>query len=96
VGYHIWTTHRKLKKQTARRMIRHVTTMCEMLNAGEMSREAFDRVAASYGGVLKHCDSYGLRTKLNAIYTEKVEGGKDHGHTNHKSGARGVPPDGQR
>lgn len=68
VGYHIWTTHRKLKKQTARRMIRNVKRMCEQMAAGTLSREEFDRTAASYNGVLQHCNSYGLKQKLNEIY----------------------------
>lgn len=74
VGYKIWATHRKLKQQTARRMIRHVTVMCEMLAAGEMTRTEFDRIVASYKGVLQHCDSYGLRTKLNLIYDGFMHG----------------------
>lgn len=68
VGYHIWATHRKLKKQTARRMIRNVKRMCEQMAAGTLSREEFDRTAASYNGVLQHCNSYGLKQKLNEIY----------------------------
>lgn len=70
VGYRIWATHRKLKKQTARRIIRNVKRMCEEVRAGNMTREEFDRAAASYNGVLQHCNSYGLRSKLNAIYAE--------------------------
>lgn len=69
VGYHIWATHRKLKKQTARRIIRNVKRMCEEVAAGNMSKEAFDRTAASYRGVLLHCNSRGLRRKLNEIYS---------------------------
>lgn len=68
VGYHIWATHRKLKKQTARRMIRNVKRMCEEAAAGKLSREEFERTVASYKGVLQHCNSYGLRNKLNEIY----------------------------
>ena len=82
VGYKIWATHRKLKQQTARRMIRHVAIMSEMLANGEMSREAFDRVAASYKGVLQHCNSYGMRTKLNAIYKNSTKGGTANGRYN--------------
>lgn len=69
VGYRIWATHRKLKKQTARRMIRCVKDMCEDLSAGEITKENFDRRTASYKGVLRHCNSYGLRSKLNEIYS---------------------------
>lgn len=70
VGYHIWATHRKLKKQTARRMIRNVKRMCNQMAAGRLSREEFDRTAASYNGVLQHCNSHGLKGKLNEIYSQ--------------------------
>jgi len=30
-------------------------------------------MAAAYKGVLKHCNSYGLRQKLNDIYKEAME-----------------------
>lgn len=86
VGYKIWATHRKLKKQTARRMIRHVTVMSDLLARGEMSQAEFDRAAASYRGVLQHCNSYGLRTKLNQIYAGSRKGGEQDGHANHESG----------
>ena len=79
VGYKIWATHKKLKQQTARRMIRHVKTMCELLSSGYMTRTEFDRIVASYKGVLQHCNSYGLRGKLNAIYREHFKGGMKNG-----------------
>jgi hypothetical protein len=69
VGYRIWATHRKLKKQTARKIIRTVKWMCEQAAAGEMSKEQFERRAASYKGIFQHCDSYGLRNRLNEIYS---------------------------
>lgn len=88
VGYHIWATHRKLKKQTARRMIRNVKRMCEEVTAGNMSKEEFERTAASYNGVLQHCNSYGLRRKLNEIYNEYAyaKGGSENGHTDYTGG----------
>ena len=43
------------------------------LAAGEISREEFDRVIASYRGVLSHCNSHGLRQRLNRIYKEAME-----------------------
>lgn len=72
VGYKIWATHRKLKKQTARRIIRKVKHMCEELKSGRLTKEEFMRSAASYKGMLQHCNSYGLRRKLNEIY-QKAE-----------------------
>lgn len=72
VGYHIWATHRKLKKQTARKIIHAVDWMCEQGEKGNMSKEEFERRVSSYRGILLHCDSYGLRKKLNSIYFDHV------------------------
>lgn len=77
VGYKMWATHRKFKKQTARRMIRSVKALSEMLALGEISREQFDRSAASFCGVLMHCNSFGLRRKLNHIFDDIVMKGGD-------------------
>ena len=74
VGFKMWATHRKLKKQTARKIIRKVKHMCEEMNAGNMTKEAFMRSVASYRGLLQHCDSYGLRRKLNEIYLKAERG----------------------
>ena len=89
VGFRIWTTHKKLKKQTARRMIRNVKRLCEAVQNGKTSKEELLRVAASYNGILGHCNSYGLRNKLNGIYNEYAygKGGQEIGRRNHESGA---------
>lgn len=68
VGYKIWSTHRKLKRSTARKILRKVKVLCYMLSVKEITRAEFDRKAASYNGVLQHCDSHGLRDALNEIY----------------------------
>lgn len=88
VGFRIWATHKKLKKQTARRMIRNVKRLCEAVQNGKTSKEELLRVAASYNGILGHCNSYGLRNKLNDIYNEYAygKGGQDIGRRNHESG----------
>lgn len=70
VGFRIFTTHRKLKKQTARRMIRNVKRLCEGIQEGKVRKDELLRVAASYNGILEHCNSYGLRRKLNDIYIQ--------------------------
>lgn len=89
VGYRIWATHRKLKKQTARRLIRNVKRLCEAVQGSKTSKEEFMRVAASYNGILGHCNSHGLRNKLNAIYDKYAygKGGQELGHTDIESGA---------
>lgn len=70
VGFRIFATHRKLKKQTARRMIRNVKRLCEGIQEGKTSKDELLRTAASYNGILEHCNSYGLRRKLNEIYIQ--------------------------
>lgn len=72
VGYRIYATHRKLKKSTAYRIMHRMKTLSVQLAAGEISREEFDRVAASYKGVMSHCNSYGLRQRLNETYKEAM------------------------
>lgn len=67
-GFKIWATHRKMKRQTARKITRHVKNMSKRLRDGLMTRVQFDRAAASYRGILSHCNSRGLRRKLNAIF----------------------------
>lgn len=68
VGYRMWATHRKLKVETARKIIRKVSAMCEDLANGSLSEEEFTRKAASYNGVMMHCNSNGMRKKLNCKY----------------------------
>lgn len=84
VGYKIWATHRKLKKQTARRMIRKVKKMCRKVQDGEMELGEFERSAASFSGTLLHCNSYGLRRRLNSIYYSYAygNGGSENGYYN--------------
>ncbi|MEG1562167.1 MAG: reverse transcriptase/maturase family protein [Bacteroides sp.] len=73
VGFRIYATHRKLKKQTARRIIHSVKHLSTQLAAGEITHEDFDRTAASYKGVMQHFNSHGLKHKLNQIYKEATE-----------------------
>lgn len=76
VGYHIYATHRTLKKSTARRIIRSVTRMSKDLADGTLTRADFDRRVASYKGILEHCNSYGLRRRLNENYKKYALCGK--------------------
>jgi retron-type reverse transcriptase len=73
VGYKIWPTHKKLKKQSARRIIRDYTALCKKLANHAINREKFDRAEASYAGIFKYCNSYGLRQKLKEIYNRYME-----------------------
>ena len=72
-GYYMHPTHRKLKRQTARRIKRSMKHMCEGLAAGTFPESKFVRAIASYSGVLMFCDSHGLKEKLNGIYIEAMQ-----------------------
>lgn len=68
VGYRVWATHRKLKRGTARKIKRSVKGIKKKWVSGKMTQEAFDRRIASYKGLLKYCNSYGLRKYLNRMF----------------------------
>ncbi len=72
VGYRLSGTHRILRKQTSRRIIRNTKSLCRSLAEGAITREQFDRVIASYNGILQYCESGGLRSHLNDIYCDLV------------------------
>lgn len=73
VGFTTWGTHKKLKKQTAKRMKRSVKYLTMLLATEQITRAAFERSIASYKGTLKHCTSEGLKRRLNEIYVETME-----------------------
>lgn len=68
VGMRVWPTHRKLRRSTAKGIKRHLADLLEQYKAGRVSADTLARAIDSYKGVLKHCNSYGLRKKLNQIY----------------------------
>lgn len=64
VGYRIWATHRKLKKKTAIKMKRRLRYLRKNYERGKTTWEEVNSSLQSYMGLLKHCNSYGLRNKL--------------------------------
>lgn len=85
VGMRVWPTHRKLRRSTAKGIKRHLADLLERYKAGAVSAETLGRAIDSYKGVLKHCNSYGLRKKLNQIYARlmapvgaKTDGKEEH------------------
>lgn len=74
VGFRVWSTHRKLRKKTAKKMKKRLRYLFHGYANGEIDRETLDRSVASYRGILKHCDSYGLRKSLNQMYLKEVTG----------------------
>lgn len=68
VGFRMWTTHKKLRKSTVKRMKSRLKYLFEAYKQGEITKESFDRAIASYRGIMSHFDSYGLRKYLNELY----------------------------
>lgn len=68
VGFRIWATHRKLKTKTAKKIKSRVKYLIKAKESGKITKESFDRSIASYKGILKHCNSYGMRQSLNEIF----------------------------
>ena len=79
VGFRIWSTHKKLRKQTVKRMKSRLKYVFAAYKEGEVTRESLERTIASYRGVMQHFNSYGLRQHLNKLYNEYVGGVEDNG-----------------
>lgn len=63
-GYKIWPTHIKLRKATALKMRRHLRYIMRQYAAGKMPLSRAMQTVNSYIGMLSHCDSYALRSKI--------------------------------
>ena len=64
LGYRIWSTHRKLRKSSVKRMKRRFKVFRKKLVAGRISEEKVNASIQSWLGHASHCDSYNLRKKL--------------------------------
>ncbi len=64
VGYRLWATHVKLRKSTALKMKRRFKQVQQLYADGEIEFDKVNSTVQSYYGVLKHCDSYNLRSKV--------------------------------
>ena len=72
VGFRIWSTHKNLRKKTAKKLRKRLKYLFCQYQAGEVDKQTLDRSVASYRGILKHFDSYGLRQSLNETYKREV------------------------
>lgn len=64
VGFRIYSTHRKLKKASVKKMKARLEYVRAAFAREEIALETFNATTASYAGLLKHFSSFGLRTKL--------------------------------
>lgn len=72
VGYKMWPEYRKLKKSSARRILRKIKTLSTDYALGKISFEDIRRRIASYNGILQHANSYGLRRKIDSMFIERT------------------------
>lgn len=73
VGFRVWSTHRKLRRKTAKKLRKRLQYLFHAYKVGEIDKETLERSVASYRGILKHFNSYGLRKKLNEMYIKEVK-----------------------
>lgn len=64
VGYRIWPTYVTLRKSTTLRMKRHLADVARMYRDYEITLERAFQTAASYEGMMKHCNCSQLRRKV--------------------------------
>lgn len=64
LGYRIWPTHRKLRKDSIGRMRRKMKRLARLYHEGRIDLDRIDRVVASWVGHAGHADTYNLRGKV--------------------------------
>lgn len=64
LGYRIWTTHRKIRKDSVKRMTRRLRHMQRQYAAGRIDLADIHLRIASWLGHVSHADSYRIRRKL--------------------------------
>lgn len=72
VGFRVWSTHVKLRKKTAKKMVKRLQYVFAAYRMGEIDKEGMERTVASYRGILQHFNSHGMAQKLNDIYRREV------------------------
>jgi RNA-directed DNA polymerase len=63
-GYRIWPTHRKIRKETVRKIKSGLKHAKRCFERGEMTTDEVNAVVQSYIGFMKHADTYNLRNKI--------------------------------
>lgn len=64
LGYRIWPTHRKLRRDSVRRMRRKLKRLARLYHEGRVDLAAVDRVVMSWIGHASHADTWRLRGKV--------------------------------
>lgn len=61
LGYRMWTTHRRLRRESVKRMAKRMEQMRKQYARGEISHPDIQRRIASWLGHAKHAESYTIR-----------------------------------
>lgn len=64
LGYRIWPTHRKIRKDSAGRMRRKMKRMARLYHEGKMSWDQVHQVIMSWIGHAGHANTFKLRTRV--------------------------------
>lgn len=68
LGYVTLPHYRVLRTKTKRRVFRKLDDKLMHLSADDTSTESFEQIKQSYLGILKHCHSYKLKSRLLKKY----------------------------
>lgn len=63
-GCRVWPTHKKLRKKTAIKMKRRLKYLQKAYSAGKVNLDEVKASVQSYLGLVGHCDSFRLRSKV--------------------------------
>lgn len=64
VGFRVWPTHKKLRKKSALKMKRRLGYLQRAYARGDVELQEVNNSLQSYLGIMMHCDSHNLKTKL--------------------------------
>ncbi|MBI4779432.1 RNA-dependent DNA polymerase [Candidatus Falkowbacteria bacterium] len=67
LGYVVLPCHRALRTKSRRRIFKKIKISKEKLKAGFINNESFNQSLQSYYGMLKHCNGYKLKIKVDKI-----------------------------
>ena len=68
VGFRVWSTHRKLRKTSAKKLKRGLKWIQRQYAEGNVTLDQIRPNLMSYLGVMKHFDSYRLRKKISETF----------------------------
>lgn len=84
VGFRVWSTHKKLRKSSVKRIKRRVKYLQKAYSEGTVGYKEINATMQSYFGIMQHFNSYGLRKKLLETVVFKRDSEKATSYTKFK------------